>query len=102
MDAKIYTKKELDEKFTNINMKPCTIKMIPAWSRNFIGPFSGVYDAKRYILEMRLKHIKDCIMTVERFINDPEISEMIKQKMGFYKTQKAFRKWIRKHPEYQI
>jgi hypothetical protein len=74
------------------------------WSTNRIGPFKSLYEAKYFCFKRRLMYIDNNLITIKNDIgiDDPEINELIKKKLGYYKVIKAIERLKEVYPEYQV
>ena len=94
--------KEQDYNYWNAGKKSLSIYK-PGTKYNFAyqGPFDTLYDAKRFILTDRLRFIEYKILLID-LLQDKEINELIKKKVGYYKTKKALKRLEEVYPEFNL
>ena len=68
----------------------------------FYGPFMSLYEAKKFTIQGRLRYIDNFVFKSTLGLNDPEVKELIKKKLGYEKTKKALRRLNYVYPEYVI
>jgi len=72
------------------------------FSNNYVGPFDSLFRAKEYIVNRKLKFIRENIRKLQNILNDEIIIERYKLISGYNKTKRAKERLKEKYPEYFI